>query len=103
MKQASRSTAWVLLATTLWLVSSRSSAEIIPKKSWAVIGYEAFHKDYNAAKRTPKAIVKKQGKLLTDQESTKSRLGHATKTIIGMGVATAIGKALAVETRPERA
>jgi len=99
MKQGS--TQWMLLAATL-LVSS-ASAEIIPKKSWPVIGYEAFNKK----KGTSKAVVKGNDASPTTRKSTTSdRPNSVTKAVFGVGVAAAFaavgGKALAGEHRPER-
>ena len=103
MKQGS--TQWMLLAATLWLVSS-ASAEIIPKKSWPVIGYEAFNKK----KGTSKAVVKGNDASATTpttrRSTTSDRPNSVTKAVVGVGVAAAFaavgGKALAGEHRPER-
>ena len=103
MKQVSKQR--MLLAATLLLVSS-ASADIIPKKSWSVIGYEAFHRK----KGTSKAVVKgtaESATAATTRKSTTSGGNGVAKTVVGVGVAAAFaavgGKALAGEERPERA
>lgn len=96
MKQTSKQ----LLFASLLLLSA-ASAEIIPKKSWPVIGYEAFHKK----KGTSKAVVK--GKGSTTATKRVDPPSPATKALLGVGVATAVaaigGNALAGEQRPELA
>lgn len=91
----------MLIVATLWLVSS-ASAEIIPKKSWPVIGYEAFNKK----KRTAKAIVKSNDSSASKSAASGGANG-VTRAFVGVGVATAFaavgGKALAGEQRPEMA
>jgi hypothetical protein len=91
----------MLIVATLWLVSS-ASAEIIPKKSWPVIGYEAFNKK----KRTAKAIVKSNDSSASKSTASGGANG-VTRAFVGVGVATAFaavgGKALAGEQRPEMA
>jgi hypothetical protein len=91
----------MLIVATLWLVSS-ASAEIIPKKSWPVIGYEAFNKK----KRTSKAIVKSNDSSASKSTASGGANG-VTRAFVGVGVATAFaavgGKALAGEQRPEMA
>eukprot|EP00535_Pseudo-nitzschia_heimii_P009783 CAMPEP_0197190764 /NCGR_PEP_ID=MMETSP1423-20130617/22251_1 /TAXON_ID=476441 /ORGANISM="Pseudo-nitzschia heimii, Strain UNC1101" /LENGTH=542 /DNA_ID=CAMNT_0042643221 /DNA_START=97 /DNA_END=1725 /DNA_ORIENTATION=- len=97
---------WMLVLATLWLVSS-ASAEFIPKKSWPVIGYEAFHKK----KELSKAKVKGDGVSTADTSrqisATSSGPSAVTKAFVGVGVATAFatvgGKALAGEQRLEKA
>lgn len=98
------STQWMLLlATTLWLVLT-VSAEIIPKKSWPVIGYETFNKK----KVTKKDLTAKGGVVRRqDSKSATTQTSGVTKTFIGVGIAAVIatlgGKALAEGERPERA
>jgi hypothetical protein len=98
------STQWMLLlATTLWLALS-VSAEIIPKKSWPVIGYETFNKK----KVTKKDLTAKGGVVRRqDSKSATTQTSGVTKTFIGVGIAAVIatlgGKALAEGERPERA
>jgi len=98
------STQWMLLlATTLWLVLS-VSAEIIPKKSWPVIGYETFNK-----KKVTKKDLTAEGGIVRrqDSKSATTQTSGVTKTFIGVGIAaifaTLGGKALAEGERPERA
>jgi len=99
----------LLLVTTLWLVLS-VSAEIIPKKSWSVIGYEAFNKRRVLEKEettngTSKAAVNRQVSKLT--KTKKSGSNGVAKTFISVGLAAFIatlgGKVLAEGERPERA
>jgi len=104
MKQGSSQ--WVLIVATLCLISS-VSAEIIPKKSWPVIGYEAFNKK----KGSSKAIVKGNDSSVSTASALKSKnssgVNGVTKAFVGVGVATVFaavgGKALAGEQRPEMA
>jgi len=104
MKQGSSQ--WVLIVATLCLISS-VSAEIIPKKSWPVIGYEAFNKKKGSAK----AIVKGNDSSVSTASALKSKnssgVNGVTKAFVGVGVATVFaavgGKALAGEQRPEMA
>jgi hypothetical protein len=99
MKQGSRRS--MLIVATLLLISS-ASAEIIPKKSWPVIGYEAFNKK----KGTAKAIVKNNDSSAAKSTASGGSNG-VTRAFVGVGVATAFaavgGKALAGEQRPEMA
>jgi len=99
MKQGSRQS--MLIVATLLLVSS-ASAEIIPKKSWPVIGYEAFNKK----KGTAKAIVKNNDSSAAKSTASGGSNG-VTRAFVGVGVATAFaavgGKALGGEQRPEMA
>jgi len=99
----------LLLVTTLWLVLS-VSAEIIPKKSWSVIGYEAFNKRRVLEKEqttngASKGAVIRQGSKLT--KTKKSGSNGVAKTFISVGLAAFIatlgGKVLAEGERPERA
>jgi hypothetical protein len=98
------STQWMLLlATTLWLVLS-VSAEIIPKKSWPVIGYETFNK----RKVTKKDLTAEGGVVRRqDSKSATTQTSGVKKTFIGVGIAaifaTLGGKALAEGERPQRA
>ena len=91
----------MLIVATLLLVSS-ASAEIIPKKSWPVIGYEAFNKK----KGTAKAIVKNNDSSAAKSTASGGSNG-VTRAFVGVGVATAFaavgGKALGGEQRPEMA
>ena len=96
----------MLVIATLWLVTS-ASAEFIPKKSWSVIGYEAF----NPKKVASKVLVKGKDSSKTGTSSqtstTSSGPSGVTKAFVGVGVATAFatvgGKALAGEQKLEMA
>ena len=86
------------MVATIWLFSS-ASAEIVPKKSWPVIGYEAFNKKRDGSKA--------EGSITSARKSaTPSSSNGVTKAFVGVGVATALatvgGKALG-EQRPEMA
>lgn len=92
MKQGSSQ--WILFVSFLWLVSSASA--IIPKKSWQVIGYEAFDKKrVNPKKKPTKAVTPKP------DAACASGL---TRALVGVGVATAIaavsGKSISPDNRP---
>jgi Transmembrane amino acid transporter protein len=90
----------------LLLLTSSVSAEFIPKKSWAVRGYEAFHgdrKDVVRSKKPPPPPPKKAVSQKTDSPPPSG----LTKAIWGVGVAALVaavgGKALNGEIKPERA
>ncbi|VEU40585.1 unnamed protein product [Pseudo-nitzschia multistriata] len=89
---------FMLLAASFCLFAS-TSAEIIPKKSWSVIGYEAFNKK----KGTAKAVVTSAREA---KEKSDAPSGIA-KAVVGVGVAAAFatvgGQALAGDQRPEMA
>mmetsp|Transcript_20458 Transcript_20458/g.45612 ORF Transcript_20458/g.45612 Transcript_20458/m.45612 type:complete len:540 (+) Transcript_20458:122-1741(+) len=101
MKQVSSQ--WMLVAASLSLVSS-ASADIIPKKSWAVIGYEAFHKKRGKAVATPN---QSSSNVASTQSTTSDGSGGIGKALFGVGVATAFaavgGKALAGEQSTQKA
>ena len=104
MKQ--RSSQLLLTVATIWLISA-VSAEIIPKKSWAVLGYEAFNKK----KGSSKAVANSNGSSTSATSSRKSTTSGGSsgigKAFVSVGVASAFaavgGKALAGEQRPEMA
>jgi len=104
MKQGS----WhgMLIVATLWLVAS-ASAEIIPKKSWPVIGYETFNKKKGSSKAIAKNNGSPEAVASARKPSASGGANGITKAFVGVGVATAFaavgGKALAGEQRPERA
>ncbi len=99
------------------MVIFSASAEFIPKKSWAVIGYEAFNPETRKTATKSKQlgpakslsvsppITKKKSK---EPDVAASGPGGGTKALIGVGVAALVavvgGKALADEgIHPERA
>mmetsp|Transcript_5153 Transcript_5153/g.9121 ORF Transcript_5153/g.9121 Transcript_5153/m.9121 type:complete len:546 (-) Transcript_5153:44-1681(-) len=108
MKQPSLLT----VSATLLLFLSSASGEFIPKKSWAIRGYEAFHppRRTDPSKRSS-ALVKKEETSPSRQQSKtpapSSGPSGVTKTIVGLGLAAAFaavgGKALNGEVKPERA
>jgi hypothetical protein len=83
----------MLSAALLCLVSS-ASAEILPKKAWSVIGWEAFHNKKEASV----APAKKK-------TSSSGDVGAVSRAFVGVGVATAFAsvgaKALAGVEKPE--
>mmetsp|Transcript_8791 Transcript_8791/g.21520 ORF Transcript_8791/g.21520 Transcript_8791/m.21520 type:complete len:539 (+) Transcript_8791:202-1818(+) len=94
------------LALILAIVCLFSSASaILPKKSWPVIGYEAFNKK----KGPDDAVVKGKGSssAVRESETTSGSPGGLAKAVVGVGVAAAFaamgGKALAGEESFEKA
>jgi hypothetical protein len=105
----------LLLGVLLLLSSSAASAEFIPRKSWAVRGYEAFHgehkevglrgerKEVVRSKKPPQPVKTAVGTKPTSSQSPNA----VTKVVWGVGLATFAaflgGKALNSEIKPERA
>jgi hypothetical protein len=118
LSSSSRKIHFVLLSLMLLLGSA--SAEFIPKKSWAVIGYEAFNPKRTTTKKSKQQLTPATKSLSVSPSTTKSKpkesdlstsggsTGGGTKALIGVGIAALVavigGKALANEgIQPERA
>jgi hypothetical protein len=105
MKSPLLSLATILLCTTTLV----SAGEFIPKKSWAVRGYEAFHPSKKSDSKTAVVVKKKPKSTAASKQTDKGASGPNgfTKTLVGVGLAVAVaavgGKALEGDIKPERA
>ncbi|KAG7355537.1 transmembrane amino acid transporter [Nitzschia inconspicua] len=100
----------LLLVLSLLFRFSATTAEFIPKKSWAVRGYEAFNsdrsKEVSQTKKAPPPSPPNKALSKKPRPSSDPPSG-VTKAIWGVGIAAVVaavgGKALNGDIKPERA
>lgn len=98
----------ILFSCVLLLMSHSASADIVPKKSWAVRGYEAFNGNRQEVVRQKPAPVKKApAKAVSKKKGESAPPNGVTKAVMGVGLAAFFaavgGKALNGDVKPERA
>jgi hypothetical protein len=90
------------------LISHLATAELVPQKSWAIRGYEAFNGKRNEIiRQKPTPAKKTPTKAMNKKSADSPAPSGLTKAVVGVGLAAFFaavgGKALNGEIKPERA
>ena len=97
-----------LACLALLCLSQLAAADLVPKKSWAIRGYESFNgQRKDLVKQKPAPVKKAPAKAVSKKKGDGDAPSGVAKAVVGVGLAAFFaavgGKALNGEIKPERA